>query len=285
MSLFYVYLSFDHAAKQNWSQQTPLTNILTSSFENITSSPQNIMSCTSFNITRDHMRDYLSNSDPNKFPHFGTIGAPAGEIFHHVTDQQSLQISLHHQCSSHHDSACTTPITSTINDLFPTLFFTSLWTACLQQNDHPSHNHQCIVTTQDWIDLYLDTKTKVSNHLFVHNTCCTSSSTTSYSFIDNPPPLLSFEIAPATVPTHVPNNHIQIRKSNGHIRYYLRAIIYYGNFHFTARFIDTQRHLWAYDSQQNNSNPLHEKSSFDTSNLQYLTTLDGRIAHVYVYAI
>jgi hypothetical protein len=70
MSIFYAYLTFTNTVKLLWSEETPLTNILNPLFQELTSSRKNMMSTTSFNIVRDHVRDYLSNCNTVIFPRF-----------------------------------------------------------------------------------------------------------------------------------------------------------------------------------------------------------------------
>ena len=280
MSLFYSYLSFNNTCKENWSQQTALTNILTVSFENLISTPPKMMSSMAFNVIRDRLRDFLSQSDPNLFPRFGAVGAPANEICHYLSNAECSRICLCHTCSS--TPPCTPSISTSINEHFPSIFLTSLWTTWSEQIGH--HNHPHTANTQDWIDLYFETQNNIINQTVPHNSSCPTSSTNSYAYVNNPSPLLTFEIAPAIVPLHVPKIKIKIRKRDTFVEYYLRAIIYLGNFHFTARLIDACQRVWIYDSQKNDGNPSPDKSMFNNLDLQDVTTLDDRCAHLYVYA-
>ena len=69
------------------------------------------------------------------------------------------------------------------------------------------------------------------------------------------------------------------------LAYNLRAIVYYGQFHFTERLFDPLQGIWAYDGQKNNGFPRPEYTWTDCSDLHKLTISEGRSAHIYIYGL
>ena len=279
MSIFYAYLSFNDTIKSKWRKQTSLTNLLTPLFQELTGSHENMMSPILFNKIRDYLRDYLSDSDPIQFHRHGPIGAPVEHIFDYLINKQSSQFLIHCNCSS---PVCTT---TTLDEYIPTIFFSSLWSSWCEEISNTNDYHTA--TTQNWLDLSIETKTKRHNMSSNINSTSNNISTNCELYVHDPPPLLMFEISPDTTPKHIPNNTLTLKTSNTFITYHLRSIIYYGQFHFTARLFDELQHAWSYDSQKNEGIPLSDNSwnNSNRSNLDYLTTLQGRYAHIYIYGL
>lgn len=288
MSIFYAYLSFNNDVKDNWSRETTLTNILATSFQNLTISEERMMSTTAFNIVRDQLRDYLSSLDPNNFPRYGTLGAPAEHIFDFIKNQQNSKLVISFSCSS--TRPCTPFIIIPTNDYIPSIFFSSLWTTWSNLT-HSSRRPQK-ADTQQWIDLAFEAKKNQNHHhhrdkIRHASVCTTSAITNSHICLNGSPPLLTFEIVPETLPQHVPSRELNITEAlnNSKTLYRLHSIIYHGDYHFTSRlFSYTNNSIWTYDGQKNNGFPQLESSS-DYSNSQTLMTLDGRSAHIYVYGL
>jgi hypothetical protein len=281
MSVFYAYLAFNNNTKIKWSEETILSCSLALSFQEISSSNNLLMSSSTFNTIRDRLRDYLSNLDANHFPRHGAIGAPAELILHYLTqtDKNTLYASSH--CSS----CFLSPILTQINDCMPSIFFSTLWTNwcdIINQNFQPQ-----TATTQKWIDLAFEAK-KI-NTIFPsisHSTNCTNFSNSHEIYMNNVPSLLFFETAPDTIPIHILCMKLNIKTCTLNIstsQYILRAIIYNGSFHFTARLFDPHQNVWTYDSQKNDGFPSPE--SISNEELQNFLTLDGRSAHIYIYSL
>ena len=231
------------------------------------------------------MRDYLSNSDSILFPRHGTLGAPAERILNYLTTFDSSKLSLNIHCSS--STPCVPTITTETNEHIPSIFFSNLWTSWSEQLH--SNNYPQTANTQNWIDLCLTAKEKqINQSLFQHSPTCFTPFRTSYTYIlENCSPLLTFEIAPNTIPLHVPNKKIYIKTSllNSTQEYNLRAIIYYGSYHFTTRLFDKENNIWIYDGQKNNGFPKFDGTLLDDSNLNNLTSLEDRTGHIYIYAL
>jgi hypothetical protein len=214
MSLFYAYISFKTPAKIKWYHQTPLAADLSLSFQNLISSHEHLMSSIYFNIVRDRLRDQLSNSEPVHFPRHGSVGAAVELIFEHMRDHQSLQLSIRRSCSSAVPCSCVS--TMSINEFFPSILFSSLWTMSCEAigHDYPLHN----TTTQEWVDIVLEAKEIFSTSCpLLHDICCTDHSTSRHVYMADPPPLLTIEIQtePPLVPHHIPSKVLNIDTING----------------------------------------------------------------------
>ena len=274
MAFFYGYVSLSHCIKEKWRQQTSLTHALVLSFDHLKSCNDHLMSSIQFNIVRDQLRDYLSSIDPTSFPRYGRVGASAEQILTFLKDREcptirtvsfsSLDTPLHPPCP---------PISST-NNYLPTIFFNSLWTKpsrTVYDRDPPR-----TASTQEWLDMIFEAKLQQMSN----------SSERSRIYLDDPPPFLTFETVPHTAPLHLPSFHLDIKSSysNNFAQYHLSAIIYHGNYHFTARIIDPNKNVYTYDGQKKNGFPSFESKSCDIKNCEYLTEHDGRSAHLYIYS-
>ncbi|EIM79075.1 uncharacterized protein STEHIDRAFT_69944 [Stereum hirsutum FP-91666 SS1] len=63
--------------------------------------------------------------------------------------------------------------------------------------------------------------------------------------------------------------------------YKLAGVIYYGDYHFTARLVDKQRTVWSYDGMQHNGVCIQEAKLKDMSSM---ATLGNRTAAVAIYS-
>ena len=256
MSIFYAYLSFNDRdiVKTRWREQTNLTNILAPFLEHLTTSSINIMCSQNFNIVRDRLRDYLSEIEQLHFPRHGPVGAPAERIFDHLINFEHTKLCISYYCPS-----CTTvsnKFTLTTTEYIPTLFFSGLWTTSSQKLS--SQFHPPNASIQTWIDLDLCSKKK-NYSLPTHNTICNPCFFVTNIYVGKPPPLLKFEITPGTLPIPIPCKTISLHTFDSTINYNLCAIIYLGNFHFTARLFHNE-HIWTYDGQKNNGFPSQKQS-------------------------
>jgi hypothetical protein len=171
----------------------------------------------------------------------------------------------------------------------PTILFSSLWTSW----SHKVHSAQEVpqyADTQTWINLCLQAKLTPYNHSsFTHSPACSSPSSTCQIFVNDPPPFLTFEIAPDTVPLHIPSRTFHMSSSTSGSsfdhEYHLRAIIYHGDYHFTARLFDQFDGIWTYDGQKNEGFPSPEFTWSECDNFHKLTSLEGRNGHIYLYAL
>ena len=278
MSTFYAYLSFNDTVRAKWRAQTNLTNIIAPFFDNLTASSNNIIRPHHFNIVRDQLRDYLSETDQIHFPRNGPVGAPAELIFDHLRNLEQTKLCISYYCSS--CSIISNKFTITTTDYIPALFFSELWMTSsekLSSKFHPPN-----ATIQNWLDL--DLRVKQKNHSpTTHNTVCNPCLFVTHIYVDKPSPLLKFEITPGTVPIPIPSRTISLQTFDSSITYNLRAIIYLGNFHFTARLFHAED-IWIYDGQKNDGYPSQKRSWSSISNLHDLTTLELRDAHIYVYS-
>ena len=278
MSIFYAFLSFDDDTKRAWCQQTTLSTIITPFFYHLIESQTNIMCTENFNKVRDEMRNFLSHSDAANFPRFGAVGAPAQLIFDYLKPSTQSNIYLSASCTS---QTCTSSITPTICNNIPTLLLSSLWSHWSQSCNEFSTPEQA--TIQDWIDFFIRYLQSTQNPVIHHNNCYDNRSS-SHVYVDNPPPLLTFEVTPNTVPKIIPSQTITFQTQNSNTHYKLRAVIYHGNFHFTARLIQNEI-FWMYDSQKNNGHPIQENFPPNIDIFHAITTLQEQHAHIYIYSL
>jgi len=144
--------------------------------------------------------------------------------------------------------------------------------------------------TQTWIDLAL---ASVEQHPRLSSTriCCESpcKSVRRRTFcLSSPPPLLVVEVTPETRPLVIPSMMLDVPGPRDTKRYLLRAIIYLGRFHFSARMIDSERNIWSYDGRINGGIPWIAHGCESTKNIvdrEALVTFDGRAAYLYIYAL
>jgi hypothetical protein len=95
-------------------------------------------------------------------------------------------------------------------------------------------------------------------------------------------PFLHFEIPPDMSQHVLPSNYLQLTNINSqNISYKLKAIIYLGGFHFTARLIEENGKTWAYDSQINRG--IADEDQNTIQNQTELTKLQNRQAYIYLY--
>ena len=145
------------------------------------------------------------------------------------------------------------------------------WSSTLLHRDPPR-----TASTQEWVDMIFEAKLQqISNSFERHRI-----------YLDDPPPFLTFEIVPQIAPLHLPclNLNIKSSYSDSFTQYHLSAIIYHGNYHFTARIIDPNKNVYTYDGQKKKGFPSFESKLCDIKNREYFTEHDGRSAHLYIYS-
>ena len=235
------------------------------------------MSSVQFNIVCDQLCDYLSNINPTSFPRYGRVGAPAEQILTFLKDKEYPTIRTESFSSLDTTSHSPYPATSSTNDFLPTIFFYSLWTKSsqtLNEREPPR-----TASTQKWIDIIFEAKLQQISNSFERHSI----------YLDDPPPFLTFEIVPQNDPLHdlhLPSLNLNIKSSPSdcHTQYHLSAIIYHGNYHFTARIVDPNKNVYTYDGQKKNGFPSFESKLSDIENCEYFAEHDGQSAHLYIYS-
>ena len=135
---------------------------------------------------------------------------------------------------------------------------------------------------QYWIDTFINKKQVQLGNI---NTClnCNFLLQTEVVMMSKPP-YLHFEISPEMTNKIAPSTTFSLIDQNlTQTIYHLRAIIYLGQSHFTARLITANGLIWAYDSQCNNAIPLLEQAISHTSS--ELNKFQNRTAYIYVYQL
>ena len=210
------------------------------------------------------------------------------DVLEHPHNLSLIILNLHHKLiyiSWLHvaQQSCASSITPTICNNIPTLLLSSLWSHWCQsckENSTPEH-----ATIQDWIDFFVRNLQSTQSPIIHHNNCCDDRNTSStHVYVNNPPPLLTFEVMPNTVPKTIPSQTITFHTQHSNIHYKLRAVIYYGNFHFTARLIHDNI-FWIYDSQKNNGHPIPENFPPNIDKFNAITALQQHFAHLYLYSL
>jgi len=100
--------------------------------------------------------------------------------------------------------------------------------------------------------------------------------------------MLVIEVTPGTKPLVQLCIRLNMPGHDSVYNYNLCGVIYLGQFHFTARMINTNSKIWSYDGQKNHGMPWKDygcNSTEDPTHIDALANLDGRSAYLYVYAL
>ena len=284
MTVFYAYLSFSDHFRQRWSQQTDLNRALDQSFRHLMSCREMLMSCHEFNTIRDHLRDFLSSRDPQHFPRHGRFGAPADLIFDYLKQADNNDLTVIYTCES--SPACGPPVIIPTEEKLPTIWSTQTWNEWRRRSEWLNLEDNLTRTSiQTLLDVALAARTEMPQNIPCDSSC--TSQRVSRVYVSNPPPLLVIEVSPGMVPTPVPCAVLKVPGTQKEANYALRAVIYLGNFHFTAKLIDNNGQIWAYDGKKNGGIPCKDSNCVSTngnSELDLLMDSNGQSAHLYIYA-
>jgi PIF1-like helicase len=286
MSMFYTYMTFSAQARHSWTQLTPLNRALAVSFDHLRTSAQRIITSEEFNIIREHVRDFLSSRDPQHFPRRVGTGAPVDLIFDYLTESNDGALSVMYKCPASH--VCGPPSMIPIPRNLPVTFTSGQWNTWCNHSDKEQTAE--LASIQTWIDKALKARHKLAEHLPMYMACDNPCKLPQPSEIvlRTPPPLLKFEITPGIHPAVDPSITIHIPGPQRLECYTLRAIIYLGGFHFTARMLDSHDNIWSYDGRQNKGFPWrdnHCATSRDPAHVAALATFDGHPAYLYIYSL
>ncbi|KAG2139928.1 hypothetical protein BD769DRAFT_1350422 [Suillus cothurnatus] len=108
-------------------------------------------------------------------------------------------------------------------------------------------------------------------------------------FFDTLPPLIVFEVVADSLPSILPSLTLTLPTYSDHGQYHLRGIIYQGEFHFSARMLQSDGIVWQYDDRLHNGTPSFDFAASEhvrtSATLDYhtLQTLEGRTAHLLIY--
>jgi hypothetical protein len=149
--------------------------------------------------------------------------------------------------------------------------------------------HAAETTTEIWFQILLataksNTTINVTNQCFAnHATHCNGVLHHSIEFQDYLPPAWTLEINPLLQPKTIPSLNFFLKTTKGNQLFSLRAIIYMGSQHFTARFI-SNHNIWNYDGAKNNGQPYFENNtSNDNWRAEQLLTFEGRDMYLLIY--
>ena len=285
MSVFYAYMSFTEQTHQHWMQQTTLNNALGLSFDTLLQSSTQLMSTLDFNNIRDHLRNFLSNKDPDQFPRHGAVGAPADLIFSYMSLPDNTTLSLSYHCDA--NPICSPIILIPTEHNLPLVFARNRWTewcSILPQASQQLHAESASI--QIWVNLALNSRL-YQNHSMPYNVSCytgCNSICAAAICLNNPPPMLVIEVMPDTTPSVVPSKKLTIPGPHEAQNYSLRAVIYLGNFHYTTRMLGLDGNIWSYDGRKNGGTPyLDQVCTNPNMHMGSLDTFGGHRASIYIY--
>ena len=242
-----------------WSNKSTCTKLMANLYDCLiqnSHSHHGLISST-MNNARDQFRDYLFSCHNEFFPRTGPSLVDITEIIN--------LIDVHKPEHIIHLSSCTVcgyyaqvPISMVITYI-PT---PSIWTSNAVRVGQ-SVNATC-TTSETWIKLLLQ-------HALRHIE------------LNDLPPSWTIEINPHLQPKTIPSLKMHLRTSHSEQLYYLRAIIYTGSQHFTARLIIDDM-IWNYDSAKNNGRPyLYTMTSNSEWNAEQLLHYEGRDMYQLIY--
>jgi hypothetical protein len=287
MTIFYTFMFWSTQNRETWKNWTPLSNALSHEFDALLLSPTRIASRIEYNRIRDNLRDYLSAKDPVQFKRHGAVGAPVDLIFDfYLTLPANNSLSMVYSCAA--PLACGPKVLNPVLTNLPLIFNNVRWREWCAGTTGNADAERAF--TQTWIDLAL---ASIERHLRSTSTdiSCESpcESVRRHTVcLSSPPPLLVVEVTPETLPLVFPSMMLDVPGPHDTKRHLLRAIIYLGHFHFTARMIDSERNIWSYDGCRNGGIPWIDhgcKSTESAMDREALVTFDGRAAYLYIYAL
>jgi hypothetical protein len=147
-------------------------------------------------------------------------------------------------------------------------------------------------TSETWINILLqhalhhvaqhDT-TIILQHHNTHESLCDKAIKQFIYFEKRLPPSWTIEINPQLQPKTIPSLKLYLRTSQGEQLFYLRAIIYTGNQHFTARLIIGSS-IWNYDGAKNDGKPyFYTETSNSEWRAEHLLRYEERDMYQLIY--
>jgi hypothetical protein len=284
MTVFYSYLFFSVPSRQTWRELTPLNRALAQSFDSLISSPTRMSSGNEYNIIRNGLRDFLSSRDPDRFPRHGAVGAPVDLIFDYLSLRNLGALTVMYTCPSL--PICGPPSLIPTDHNLPLILNNVRWT---EWSSAPQ-DIMDKAPIQTWINNALRSRQEDTDLIPPSIPCDAPCDSARHSTIclTSPPPLLTIEVTPGTYPTVLPSMTLKIPGPQRVENYTLRAVIYLGQFHFTARMFDLQGNVWSHDGRKNNGRPWLDNSCGSSTNgidRERITTFDGRSAYLYLYSL
>ena len=265
-----------------WSNKSPCTNLLANLFDQL----QNIQSSSIMNNARDQFRDYLFSCNNDIFPRFGPRLVDITEIIRLIDLYNSEQMVVVCSCTTC-DYNVQIPIAMRITYI-PT---PGLWAS------NAVNLGLCVnatyTTSETWVKILLkhalsnigDNEAAAIVHACtMHQLHCNQTIQQTLCFESVLPPSWAIEINPELQPQTIPLLKLYLRTVQAEQWYHLRAIIYVGSQHFTARLFigDT---IWNYDGAKNNGRPYFYMKIVTSGewNAEQLLQYDGRNMYLLIY--
>jgi hypothetical protein len=224
---------------------------------------------------RDKLRDILSLREPIIFPRHGPHPIDVTDIFEQLnldnSSPRTLAFTPYCTNNCHLDHPSAFPL---YTQHIPTTLHTSVLSNAFEQDISLGSQF----TVQNWLNAFIDsTKEKFKTR---NKTCTICTTSIEYDFFCVPiPPYLHFEIPP-TAQSIKPTQILTMATKSGDTQFHLKAVIYYGELHFTATLLlDGQS--WNYDSQLNEGIPLLNGNIHEDIN--DLPGFRNKSAYIYVY--
>jgi PIF1-like helicase len=281
-SYFCLYNQLHPDMRVIWSNKSPCTKLMANLFDQL----QDNQTSSRMNNGRDQFRDYLFSCNNTMFPRSGPRLVDITEIIKLIDPHNYEQMIL--VCS------CTTcgynvqiPIAMTITYI-PT---PALW-ASNAVNLGLCVNAPC-TTSETWVKILLqhaltnighNEAATILDHCTMHQLHCNQTIQQTICFENMLPTSWAIEINPELRPVTIPSLKLNLRTVQGEQQYHLRAIIYVGGQHFTARLFigDT---IWNYDSAKKKGRPYFNTNIMTCGewNPEQLLQYDGRNMYLLIY--
>jgi hypothetical protein len=252
--------------QNSWLDSECLLGELAISFKRLMMSDESLTSPDLFDHLRDKMRDSLATTDAMSFPRYGLHFAAVSKIMEVVfpNNMPALMCILEGGTSHVQDHI------QVLNFALPSLCSAANWIV-------PDNGW---VSLQDWLLAFLQKESHKAS-VSIHGQ---SQSPPPKVVLQYKPAVLFFEVVSTTSCTFMPSVTLTIPSHGMDAIYDLRAIVYSGNQHFTARMIFSGQ-TWNYDGRLNSGCPIACSARPSESNYQYLSHFDGRAAHIFVYVL
>lgn len=276
MLLFSVYRSFDEIWKRAWHTLSPFHNMLGDMFDVLMYSPDNMMSSQLFDFSRDNLRNFLHQRNADRFPRTGQVGTAASNIFEEL--DESRQLCLTGVCVGQcHDDGNTQSSTAELTACLPTICF-------------PIHGpEQCKAPTdlQEYIDNFFILKLqRLAREGRICSTCGLTLKLVLH--LQSQPSMICFEVPGDMYSSLLPVSNLLIPQLNCSKCYELRGVLYLGDFHFTARIMETDGTVWTDDGNKNHGRPVADNSCshlVSEGKLDCLMYQGSSKAHIYIYSL
>lgn len=276
MSLQICVAQMDYSSKVAFGKISELSTFLLQEFEEIENST--ILNAALFNASRDRFRDALFQINPQYFPRTGHTGTSILSILDYVFPWEGRYCQIFNPCSPlcqvfNNSLQLTLPPISTTSESCSAPLDVLLWNSISQQlptitkNSAGPYHMQCPLLTPCILqELAPQTRPPLLCH-----------------------PILIFELDSNNTCVR-PTLDLILPCTSNQCHYNLAAIIYYGNFHFSARLLLAGTSLWKYDGRCNGGTPVLETCNVtelcrenEIGVLSSLTQLGTSNAHAYLY--